>query len=142
MNPLPSSWMKEMKSAFCCVVHLEVASGKKQDGVEVVQVPGVIFELLLGQDFGVGAERGFPCPALFPKALDGGHGVGDGFVAVSLFLADDEEMLLRGLSCAQLSYDQGEAEGFHGSSILQRPFAGGLFRALTRGGTGYHEVNP
>ncbi len=77
------------------VVHLEGAAGVEDDGVEVVQVLRVVFQLLLRQCFGVGADDRVPEAGVTSELVDGHHRVGDRLVPVPFFLADDEELLLR-----------------------------------------------
>ena len=80
---------------FLLGVHFGVATGVEKDRIEVVQVLGVVFQLLLGEHFGVGAKRGVPEAGLFAQALDGGHGVGDGFVTIAFFFAKNQQMFFR-----------------------------------------------
>ena len=50
-------------------IHLEVATGKEKYGIEIVQILGVVFQLLLGQRFGVGAQGGVPESSLLAQTL-------------------------------------------------------------------------
>ena len=77
------------------VVHFQRAAGIEQHRVEIVQVFGVVLELLLGQRLGVGADHGVPQAGLAAQALDGRHGVRHGFVPVALLFADHQQLLAR-----------------------------------------------
>jgi hypothetical protein len=88
---LPSSRMKDRKSASL-VVHFKVAAGEEQHGIEVIKIPGVVLQLLLGQSLGVGAERGVPQAGLLPMCSMVA-GVGHGLVPVSFFFSNHQEVL-------------------------------------------------
>ena len=45
--------------------------------------------------FGVGADNGIPETGLAAQALDGRHGVGNGFMPIALLFADHEQFLAR-----------------------------------------------
>ena len=79
---------------FLLVVHLKLAAGEEKHGVEVVQVLGVVLQLLLGQRLGVGAEGGVPQAGLPSQALDRGHGVRHRLVPIALLLANHQEVFL------------------------------------------------
>jgi hypothetical protein len=79
-------------------IHLERATGVKEDRVEVVQVLRVVFELLLREGLGVGADHRVPQAGLLAEALDRDHRVRHGCVPIALFLADHQQALARRLS--------------------------------------------
>ena len=78
-------------------VHLERAAGVEDDRVEVVQILRVVFELLLRERLGVGADHRVPQAGLFAEALDRDHRVRHGFVSIALFFADHQQALARRL---------------------------------------------
>ena len=73
--------------------HFEVAAGVEQHRIEIVQVFRVVFQFLFCEGLGVHPDYGIPEAALAPQALDGGHGVWHGFMAVALLFADHQEFL-------------------------------------------------
>ena len=81
---------------FFLIVHLERASGIEEHRVEIVQVFGVVFQLLLGQSFGVGANGGVPKPRFAAQTLDGGQGMRNRFVPVAFFFSNSEQPFLSG----------------------------------------------
>src|ERR1700686_3474580 len=76
-------------------VHFKVSPGVEKYGVEIVQVLCVVFQLLLSESLGVGAQGRFPESSLTSQALDRSHCVGNRLVPVTLFFPDDQEMLFR-----------------------------------------------
>ncbi len=76
-------------------VHLEIAAGVEEHGVEVIQIFGVVFELQFCEDLGVGSNGGCPEAGLAAQAFNGGHGVGYRFMAVAFFFAEHQKMLHR-----------------------------------------------
>ena len=120
------------------VVHLERAAGVEEDGIEVVQVLGIVLELLLRQGLGVGANLRVPEPAFPAHPFDGRERVGDGLVSVPLLLADREQLLLRrigglrdGDSAGQgvKARDETESIRVDGDSILSDSSVGEQARA-------------
>src|ERR1700677_2580367 len=77
-------------------VHLQVAAGKHQDRVKVIQILGVVFEFLLGQHFCVGADGRVPQAGLLAEMLDNRHGMRDRLMAIALFLTQNKQVLLSG----------------------------------------------
>ncbi len=76
------------------VVHVEFGGGAGEDDqVEVVEVLGVVAELLFGEELGVRAQHGVPQAALLAHLEDGVHGRGNGVVLEALGLPDDEDVL-------------------------------------------------
>src|SRR5580704_5900499 len=82
------------KSGLLLRVHLQSATGVEKYGVKIIQILGVVLEFFLCQHFGVGTDRCGPQSTFAPQTLERSHGVGNGFVPVAFFLADDQEMLL------------------------------------------------
>jgi len=75
--------------------HFERSAGIKHDGIEIIQILGVVFQLFLGEHFRIGANGGVPQSALATQALNGRHGVGVGLVAVAFFLAQHQHAFSR-----------------------------------------------
>src|SRR5579872_2849940 len=71
-----------------------MAACEEENSVEVVKVLGIELEFLFGERFRVGADGGIPESGLLAQALNRSHGMGNGVVAISLFLAEDQEVLL------------------------------------------------
>ena len=83
-----------MKIGFLLIVHFERAAGVEEHGVEIVQVFGVVLELLFGERFGVGADGGVPQSGFTAQSFNGCQRVRDRFMAVAFFFADGEQVLL------------------------------------------------
>src|SRR5882757_995114 len=108
-------------------VHLEIATCEEEDRVKVGQVFCVVFELFLCEGFGVGSNGRIPQPDLLSESFDRGHGMRDRFVSVSLFFANNKQVLSR--SCASLT----EAiEGEH-CKENQQASVDSLHRAISPG---------
>ena len=73
-------------------IHLKFAAGEEQNSVEVVKVLGIELQFLFGQRFRIGSDCGVPEPGILTQALNRGHSVGNGFVPISLFLTDDQQL--------------------------------------------------
>ena len=60
------------------VIQVEFARrARENDRVEVVEVLRVLRQLFFGNQFGIGAQDGFPQPSLASHVVDRRHGVGD-----------------------------------------------------------------
>jgi hypothetical protein len=69
-------------------IHIQLPTGKEEHRVEIVQGLGVEFELLLGQHFGIGANRCIPQAGFFAQTFNRGHGMRYRLVTVSFFCTE------------------------------------------------------
>ena len=75
------------------VVQVKLAGGAhKNQHVKIIQILRVSFEVLLGDQFGVGAQRRIPETALVAHVVDGGHSVRNRIVLEPLGLSNHQDV--------------------------------------------------
>ena len=66
---------KRQEVGFLLSIQFEFSAGEKQHRIEVVEIWRIVFELLLRQGFGIGADGRFPQTRFLAQSLDRRHGV-------------------------------------------------------------------
>ena len=77
------------------VAQIQLAGGIEHHGIEIIQIFGIIVQLLFRDQLRIGAQIGVPKAALLAQLFDGGHGVRDGIVLEAFDFADEEQLLFR-----------------------------------------------